>query len=408
MHKRKNEFVYLPQPNKSIDTNDYMNLCDELKTIIGNNSEANKIIDTIKCKFNTIRKIGINYHRKTNFICSFMSYVKNTFNINIKLSDKTTRKYIENTHNMNTIFGENLYGNPKFMEIIFVCEYCELIDFIKCMDNLYRNSIMTKNKRLCFGTYRLDYVYNLILENNDEGEYSIILTDTDNISIKCKIIYTHNYLQNFIINNMDHPNAYQHIAEKKVETIFNLAKYIRQLNGIIDVMKRKKILLKVCDVLTEGIYYMHQGYDHFLIGDNSTIHYTIEDNDDCPITFNSPPYINIHLECKHLLSVPALYGMIVQNTSEHNTMICPQCRKNIIPKILLVNIITKLYEVKTKNHTFTMETKMEHQYTIINNSFTKYKNELKQTDKNDTEWDDYFNEYSPPTVLNPDTIAIIY
>lgn len=410
MNKSNDKFVYLPQPHKSIDTNDYMGLCDELKSIVGDNNEAIKIIDTLKNKFNTIRKIGMNYHKKTNFICSFMSYVKNTYNINIKLSDKTIRKYIENTHNMNTLFNENIYGNPKFIEIMFVCKYCELVDFIKCMDNLYRNSIMAKNKRICFGTYRLDQVDNLILENNDEGEYNIILTDkVDNISIKCKILYTHNYIQNFIINNLNHPSAYQHIAEKKVETIFNLAKYIRQLNGVIDIIKRKKILLKVCDILTEGIYYMHQGYNHFIIGDMSTIHYTIEEKEECPITFIEPPYININLECKHLLSVPALYGMIIQNNSEHNTMICPQCRKNIIPKLLAVDIITKLYETKTqRKHTFIMETKLEHQYTTINNSFAKYKKELKQYENNDTEWDTYFSEYEPRTIITPEMLAIIY
>lgn len=398
-------FVYLPKPNnKIVDNVNYVDICNKLNTYI-TDEEGRKMVGIIKTKLLNIQEIGNNYHHKTTFITEFLTYVKITFDLCLIISDTTLRKYIECVHNMNKIFADEIYGNPKYMEIIFEIQTNEITKIVEFIMTICKSSTQEIDKRPLFGIYRLDYVKyikNVNMDNiqTNDCSFSIIVTNiTNNISMNCMIIYKTDNTNNidFTVDKLYSSNYLHHIAEKKVVTRFNMTKYIRRLYGDINKTMRKKILIKIYDILTNGIKYMVHGYEHFLIGENSTFDYTIETVEACPITLTEPPYINMNLECMHKLSINALYGILTKSGNDNYT--CPQCRKLIIPKLVLLKNNINTPPKEHTDTTFNMESVIEHQYVTINNNLELYKKELEEDKEasedsdldSEEEWENYFN-----------------
>lgn len=62
---------------------------------------------------------------------------------------------------------------------------------------------------------------------------------------------------------------------------------------------------------------------------------TTETNEPCPISAIEPPYVCMHLDCEHKLSLMAIYGIIYnRKSSDTGSIVCPFCRSSLIPKLV--------------------------------------------------------------------------
>lgn len=70
---------------------------------------------------------------------------------------------------------------------------------------------------------------------------------------------------------------------------------------------------------------------------------TIEKENDCFITGNKPPYLQLELVCGHICSLMAIAGIVNTRSSEYTeSILCPMCRHQLIPKLADIKNPNKL------------------------------------------------------------------
>jgi len=80
------------------------------------------------------------------------------------------------------------------------------------------------------------------------------------------------------------------------------------------------------------------GYEQ-IESNTKIINIYLEKDEHCEITDLSPPYVGIHLECGHKISVMALSGIVNIHHNEFSEYIgCPYCREQLLPKLIENNI----------------------------------------------------------------------
>lgn len=386
---------------------DYSKMCD---TVINNINKLNdenatdlkkviiKDITIIKNKLLLIKQIGENFSKKDLLISSFAKTARNFTGEYPYTKGDFDRKYIECPRALCDYFADNVFGNPIGIPIIFIFDKFKLHEFINFMEKMKDSTLLSKNNRLKFGSYRLDKIYrkNKILWRNNTTEqtrYVMILTDVDTSkSIKCYAVNKKDYIENSRVENIDYigPYIYDALPDmtmRKVVTTKDISGSIFMLKGEMVRKKRVAIFELILDILVHEIQLLEKGYRYIDVGSNMMIKYDIEDKDVCPITQVEPSYINVHLVCDHKISIMALYGVIYQGESnDTESIVCPHCRKNMIPKLVPIfkdNNEYKKYSLKSYDihDIMSNDDTSEYIFESNQNKISKY-----------WECDDYINE----------------
>lgn len=105
-------------------------------------------------------------------------------------------------------------------------------------------------------------------------------------------------------------------------------------NNHVTFDQKSGAMLQLMFFLTNRLKIMEVGYKDIY---SSTVipEFYIEKEENCHITQEAPPYINIKLECGHNLSISALTGIATFKMSNYTeAMNCPLCNERIVPKLI--------------------------------------------------------------------------
>ena len=71
------------------------------------------------------------------------------------------------------------------------------------------------------------------------------------------------------------------------------------------------------------------------VSDCEMLNLSVEEEETCPITDFDAPYINVGFECSHNLSIMAFAKIVnIRASDDTEAIVCPYCRKNLIPKMI--------------------------------------------------------------------------
>lgn len=102
--------------------------------------------------------------------------------------------------------------------------------------------------------------------------------------------------------------------------------------------EKSRIFNNIVNFLGLRTKILGNGYNQ-IESDTKIIDIYLENNEICEITDLHPPYVGIHLECGHKLSVMALSGIVNIHHNDFSEYIgCPYCREQLIPKLIENNI----------------------------------------------------------------------
>jgi hypothetical protein len=392
--KGKNKMHLQPKPRyKGID---YVKLCDDLiEKVNSDKSDCIDIVDGInqlKSKLSQLKQIGENFLKKDLMTSAFALTAKNMTGFIPYTKSEYDRKIIECNTALADLFADGVFGNPISTNVIFIFEYCQYHKYIMFMEQLRYTTSRPKEKRLVFGSYRLDQITKneIVKKNTPNVRYQMIMTDIEtNISIKVICVKKKQNSINTRVEQLDisgPDNIFESIADvcqRKIVLSFNLAKAIGELSESMERKKRAKILGKVCEVLSRDIELLDKGYSLLNIGKDMTLDYAIEKEEVCYVTHLDPPYVKINLECGHALSIMALYGMVYKGESDDTeSIVCPKCRKNLIPK--MINIFESVEERKKYYIKIYKKNDLEEDIKTHDNEFTFEENKMiTQPQKND-------------------------
>jgi hypothetical protein len=354
-----------PFNNKKCD--DYIAICNKIITNIDNlcdtssssNDKQNKLsknsnsslnemkqdMTKIKNKLQQIIDIGKCFNRRDIMISSFCNTAYNILGKLPATKDDFDRKYHECPRALENLFDDDIYGNPIGTSINFIFQKIDPTKMIFYVDQLRQSTELPIEKRLLFGSYRLDKIYkddwNTRSSNiNTYIRYCMIMTEIDtNMSIKCYIL-NKNKAPYVRVKTIDCYSSYvfdciPDLVLRRVVSCENLTKYIKKLFEQMPRKSRVAIWEYILNIMTKEIDLLNQGYKMIDIGENKMIKFSIETKEVCPITTIQPPYTKIHLVCDHSLSVMAIYGIIYEGESQDTqSILCPMCRCNLIPKLV--------------------------------------------------------------------------
>ena len=353
--------ICFTQPVVKPKNTDYQGMCNNILENLEKDTDVYTDAVKITNKIKQIKDIGACFRKKNIMSHAFASTVYNVVKIYPCTYGGLDRKMIEATSALETIFDDNVYGNPIGTEVRFGFIDDETNEMIKVMDMLNKTTKRVESDRVVFGTYRLDKVYKeeeIIRSQEREKviKYVMILTDTEsNISIKATVS---NMIDNsnLRINNIDMEGSefFESMTDVMLRKAviskdFNFIEKIKSLNNTMTRTERVEIWKNILDLMSKEINIINQGYEILDIGENKMIKFSIEKKEPCSVTLIKPPFINIHLECKHNLSIMTIYGIVFSGKSDDSeSIVCPLCRANLIPKLVQAipdNMIDK-YNVK--------------------------------------------------------------
>jgi hypothetical protein len=146
-------------------------------------------------------------------------------------------------------------------------------------------------------------------------------------------------------NGTNFMSALSNIANKEAECFVNFDNLTAVLTPGQGYTRAEKIpyLQQIAFFMSNRIKLFAYGYKKFT-NNNSMIDFSVEEKEDCPITTCSPPYIKLHLDCKHEnsnidskheISVMAYLGIIKQGGGDYSEAIsCPMCRADLKFKLI--------------------------------------------------------------------------
>lgn len=308
--------------------------------------------------------MGKCFNKRDIMVSAFANTTKNFTGTLPSTHGEYNRKSLECSHGLETLFDDGVFGNPVGTELYFVFTGLKVTQIIMYMDKLRQSTERPISDRMLFGSYRLDKVFkddnserkdmNLMDNNNTLLRYVMIMTDIDTgVSIKCNA--TNRYVSDLRIQTLDYSghkvfDAIPDLILRRVVHTENITKYIQTLIGTMPRVQRAIIWRAILRVLDINVHYLNEGYRYIDIGENKMIKISFEDSKPCYITCIPAPYMKVHLACSHELSIMAIYGLIYEGDSEDTeSILCPVCRCNLIPKLVpaVPDDMLAEFEVKT-------------------------------------------------------------
>jgi len=348
---------------------DYSSLCEKILGKLKNGFSEKKDSDNdmkemineltmIKNKFDQMKNIGNAFKNRIRLLGSFAKTCCGFFGVYPSIKGgHFRRKLYEAPFSIGDIFSDEKYGNPIDTEIELNVTYDDddLYEFILTLEEFIKRP---ENDRLVFSNYRLDKIirdryylgtnmevpkdrykkYKLYFNRNDnhldENENTIIIS-----------LATYDQYENSsrvdlldIMSNSDTSDIFEgfnDIINRRNALNYSLTSYIEKLKSPMERSNKKIIWGKIIDVFLNMIDTLKNGYKTIDIGDNKMIKFSVEEDTECPITACSAPYIKIHMNCGHELSLMSVCGIVINGSSDDTESIkCPLCRANLFPKLI--------------------------------------------------------------------------
>ncbi|VBB18675.1 hypothetical protein YASMINEVIRUS_1206 [Yasminevirus sp. GU-2018] len=399
--------------SKSVDdSQNSQNKVSEIDSILSD-------IRTVQSKIKLLTDIGKTFNKRDILIGAFCNTSANFVGVQPSTKGDYDRKSLECSRALETLFDDNVFGNPIGTTIHFVFSENNIPTILTYMDKLKLTTERPDAERLMFGCYRLDKVYRddeviRTAEHEEHIRFSLIFTDVEtNASIRCyatnKVDTANVRVQMLDYSGRDIFDAIPDFVLRRVVHGDNLTKHIKKLTGTMPRERRMSIWEHILLVLDKDITYLNQGYKYLDIGENKMFKISREETEPCVITAIQPPYMKLHLACGHALSIMAIYGIVYEGKSEDTeSIVCSMCRRNLIPKLVpaisqeqLAKFTVKTYKEadvirKVDTSTFSFEKpvttidvikKNHEQDTYIDGLFTK----------KDTESEESDDDYDPST-----------
>jgi hypothetical protein len=373
---KKNEHFVQPIKKVGLST-DYISMCDDVLKNLAHIQrkeesygelieEMKNSMNMIKKKLHQIKSIGRCFNKRDIMISAFALTSNNIIKSCPSTRGDYDRKYLECPRALEDLFEDDIYGNPMGTDINFVFDDSNITQIVIYMDKLRQMTDKPVSERFMFGVFRLDKIYknDVIIrteKNKTQIRYTMIMTDTESKpekSIRCHIINASNEanvrVQNIDLCGDDVFESTQDLVLRRVVHAENITKFIMKLTEEMPRDIRIMIWESILGVIEKDILFLNQGYRYVDIGDNKMIKISFEEKTPCEITAQDPPYIYIHLACDHKFSLMAIYGIVYEGKSEDTeSIVCPLCRRNLIPKLVPVlseeekeSFKIKIYEEK--------------------------------------------------------------
>lgn len=223
---------------------------------------------------------------------------------------------------------------------------------------------------MTFGEYKIHSIHDKtitslsrVLDNAkdrmlDIPHYIIILKNGDKIIkydlLGYKIEPKHTWTNEFDINSLSISGRGIHCDQSFFDTIINImnktADCTIDFNKIIDPLVNPSHRSDKVKIFNDLLYFscmrtkiLSIGYKQIYNDKFGMIELSIEKDNDCFITSLKPPYIQMELECGHKCSLMALAGIInIRASNDTESILCPLCRHNMIPKIKITKNLAKL------------------------------------------------------------------
>lgn len=340
------EFIQPIAPNESVD---YIELCDQLVEKVKSHDliSTDEIVSGIKKiqdKLKHITDIGRCFTKRDLMISAFCNTAAKIIKFHPGTKGDHDRKCLECPRALESLFADDVYGNPIGSAIHFVFYESSIPDMIVYMDKLKQTTYRPINERLRFGSYRLDSVFKdekpIRTKSTEIIRYVMIMTDIEsNESIKTYAVNIYDAID-VRVQSLDYSgekifDAIPDLALRRVVHFENLTKHIKQLVGTMDRTRRALIWEHILTVLDKDVKYLNYGYRYIDIGENKMLKISREETEPCAISAINPPYMKLHLACGHELSVMAICGIVFEGKSEDTqSILCPNCRRNLIPKLV--------------------------------------------------------------------------
>lgn len=374
---RKDMKPYFSLDSRPKPTN-YVEMCDssiqklsELKMKNEENEEFDSVIknlSAIKQKLKRLMDIGIAANKRDLMIGSFCSTSEKIIGITPSTNGSFDRKCFEMTRALGDLYDDDVYGNVIGSEITFAFgpNGPIVISYMEALSNTTERSI---DKRLIFGSYRLDKVRRSNMQNVVDGlneqsvdstqfTFDLIMTDVDTKnSILCHA--TTEMKKNIVFRMQDIDktgteifSALTDLVHRRAVSKVNFTKIVKKLTRVMPRYARVAYWNDILNFIDKEMSIMNSGYDYVDAGDNYVFKISLEEHEACNITAIPAPYLNIEMMCGHIFSLPAVYGLVNEGACEDTESIrCPMCRDTLIP--IMIPVLSKEDQNKVKTNVYT-------------------------------------------------------
>ena len=311
--------------------------------------ETQDVIKMLNNKLQYIKKIGDNFDKKDVLISTFCKSCYKISGLYPSTKGPYDRKYMESPRALSDLFEHPKFGNPIGSRIVFIFGAYDfnLDKYIELMYKLKSTTRKSPEKRLTFGVFRLDKIYevNSVTRSKKDTKkmphFEMIMTDlTNNKSIICECAptQTRKDMSNIETLDISGKNIFEALPEmvnRKLTITNNLTKRIEKLDTVLPRNKRVKILDAILIVMSQTLQFLKEGYKYIDVGDNMMVAFSTEREKICHFSGVNAPYMLIHLKCGHKLSIMAMYGIVhTRHSDDSESIKCPLCRENLIPKLV--------------------------------------------------------------------------
>jgi hypothetical protein len=344
----------------------------DLLTSLSQYSLPENILEQIKLLTNKVNllenkeKSTEYFKNKVKTIFSFVKYLDNINNNSCKIYGSFVRQYIEHSyinindekygniynHDVDIAVFNNIYGdiydnNDEYK--MYCIQYKYLLTILRTLDdtiNFNEYIIHEINDK----TKNIPHNEIILLNKNNQDKIKIDLLAFNFIHKcdKCDCDNCNNKNSDFDINNMymtrkgvslqDKVNFYEiqeNIINKTAISYYPMQLLNDNLQKSMDRKEKAIIYNHFIKFITFRTKIYLNGYNK-IIADKICKLYKIEveTKENCPIIDAEPPYINLHLQCSHIISLMAFAQIVNIRSSEFSeSILCPYCRSNLIPLV---------------------------------------------------------------------------
>jgi hypothetical protein len=311
------------------------------------------------------------FKNKVKTIFSFVKYLDNINNISCKIYGSFVRQYIERSYmNINdnnygnlynhdvdiavfdNIYGEDIYDNNEEYKM-YCIQYQYLLTILRTLDDKIKfngyiiHEINDKTKNIPHNEF-------ILLNTNNQDKIKIDLL-AFNFIHKCEncddsedCVNYNNKNSDFDINNMyitskgislqDKVNFYdiqENIINRTAISYYPMQLLNNNLQKSMDRKEKAIIYNHFIKFITFRTKIYLNGYYKIICDKNYKLYkIEVETKENCPIIDAEPPYINLHLQCSHIISLMAFAQIVNIRSSEFSeSILCPYCRSDLIPLV---------------------------------------------------------------------------
>lgn len=315
-----------------------------------NNESVKKAMQNNKNtkKIELLQQIGQDYVDKFDICHDIVEYFNKEHSLDPIISGSFIRNIFELPFMLQNIDknDDDKFGNPIDHDldiIMYEDQPYNYKDFIKAMNeiNKFRDDVK-------FGSYKINDIVDVTITDskpndaigrismkniphyqiqlvNDKDKYIMIdilawRPDTNgfNYDFDCNTL---SLVDRYISTNTSRTTLLKIIRNIKNRQVHNLYRFSSSEN-------RVSILKQYCYYLARRLKILDNGYTNIT---GSLPDYTMEEEDLCPVTLCDPPYVNLHLECGHTLSLLGLMSIL---NSDQPNLKCTLCEESLKIKII--------------------------------------------------------------------------